>query len=282
MRAANDATVIPENRSGSPDVLKQRVITALIAAAILLLVLFVVPPPVARVVIAVLFLAGAWEWSAFLSLDSAAARLAYVALIGAIEALAWIQVPDAFPYRYILYAAVAWWLAAFVWTFFYPTPVPRLLGWIGGILVLVPAYVALDWLYTRSPQLLLFMLIIVWAADIGAFFAGKAFGRVKLAPAISPGKTWEGVGGGVLAVAVVALLGGLWTGSRIDVLLPFCLGVALASIIGDLTVSMFKRHAGLKDSGSLFPGHGGVLDRIDSVTAAAPLFAAGVALAGIQ
>ena len=111
-----------------------------------------------------------------------------------------------------------------------------------------------------------------WAADTGAFVAGKLFGRVKLAPQISPGKTWEGVIGGLLTVAVLAVAGAYLFDARVSVLVPFCLAVACASIVGDLTVSMFKRNAGLKDSGNLFPGHGGVLDRVDSVTAAVPLF----------
>jgi len=128
---------------------------------------------------------------------------------------------------------------------------------------------------------LLFALLIVWAADAGAYFAGKVFGRVKLAPSISPGKTWEGVFGGLLIVAALAVAAAYWTDIRLAVLLPFCLAVAVLSIVGDLTVSMFKRTAGLKDSGTLFPGHGGILDRIDSVAAAAPLFALGVGWLGL-
>jgi phosphatidate cytidylyltransferase len=126
------------------------------------------------------------------------------------------------------------------------------------------------------------MLIIVWAADIGAYFSGKRFGRVKLAPSISPGKTWEGVAGGLLAVLLLVVGRGYWAGSDLAVLVPFCLAVAMISVVGDLTVSIFKRNAGVKDSGSLFPGHGGLLDRIDSVTAAAPLFALGISWVGLR
>jgi len=147
---------------------------------------------------------------------------------------------------------------------------------------MIPAWLALDFLYRLEPALLLFMLVIVWAADIGAYFAGKRWGRVKLAPGISPGKTWEGVLGGMLLVLALAAVRGLVAGNNLGVLLPFCLAVALLSIVGDLTVSIFKRNAGLKDSGKLFPGHGGLLDRIDSVTAAAPLFALGVSWAGLR
>ncbi|HEX2139515.1 MAG TPA: phosphatidate cytidylyltransferase, partial [Woeseiaceae bacterium] len=131
------------------------------------------------------------------------------------------------------------------------------------------------------------VLIIVWAADVGAYFAGKRWGRVKLAPNISPGKTWEGVIGGLFAVVVVLVLASrYWVdlealGTDIAAVVPFCLAVATLSIIGDLTVSMFKRNAGLKDSGRFFPGHGGVLDRIDSVAAAAPLFTLGIGWMGL-
>jgi phosphatidate cytidylyltransferase len=140
---------------------------------------------------------------------------------------------------------------------------------------------ALIVLYTASPELLLFALLIVWVADSGAFFAGKFIGRVKLAPDISPGKTWEGVIGGLAAVVALTLLRTTWADTDLAVFIPFCLAVASLSVVGDLTVSMFKRTAGLKDSGSLFPGHGGVLDRIDSISAAAPLFALGVGWVGL-
>jgi phosphatidate cytidylyltransferase len=181
----------------------------------------------------------------------------------------------------ILKVGLVWWFAALIWAFFYPTPITRPVGWICGALVLVPAYVALVSLYSLRPSVLLFALVIIWAADIGAYFAGKSFGRIKLAPRISPGKTWEGVIGGLAAVVLVGVAVRLyWLEIDVAVIIPFCLAVATLSVVGDLTVSMFKRSAGLKDSGRVFPGHGGVLDRIDSVTAAAPLFALGIGWAG--
>jgi phosphatidate cytidylyltransferase len=261
-------------------VLKERVITALIAVAVLLLVLFVLPQAAAQIVIGLLILAGAWEWSGFLGSRSTALRAGYVILIAALMGLnSWLA-----PHinGLLFQVALVWWVCALVWTLFYPTPIPAAVRWIAGVLVLLPLYNALIVLYLASPAVLLGVLLIVWAADTGAFVAGKLFGRVKLAPQISPGKTWEGVIGGLLTVAVLAAAGGWFFGLRIGVLVPFCLAIACASVVGDLTVSMFKRTSGLKDSGTLFPGHGGVLDRVDSVAAAAPLFALGIGWTGLQ
>ncbi|MDH3350526.1 MAG: phosphatidate cytidylyltransferase [Gammaproteobacteria bacterium] len=259
--------------------MKQRVITAVIALATLLLVLFALPEPVVSLVVVAVILAGAWEWSAFLELSGKVGRFTYVAVIGAALAAVSFLPVDA---QSILKVSLVWWLLALIWTFFFPTPVPAALRWLAGAAVLVPLYLALIILYDAAPMILLFALLIVWVADSGAFFAGKMLGRVKLAPKISPGKTWEGVIGGLLAVVLLTLLRSLWVETDLGVLIPFCLAVACLSIVGDLTVSMFKRTAGLKDSGSLFPGHGGVLDRIDSVAAAAPLFALGVSWAGLK
>jgi phosphatidate cytidylyltransferase len=224
-------------------------------------------------------LAGAWEWSAFLGIPGNAIRVAYVFIIAALlAAVTLLDVNAALVFK----VSLAWWVLALVWTFFFPTPIPAVVRWLSGMLVLVPLYLALVILYKAAPGLLLFALLIVWVADTGAYFAGKTMGRVKLAPAISPGKTWEGVIGGLLAVVLLTVLRSTWAETDLAVFVPFCLAVASISIVGDLTVSMFKRTAGLKDSGSLFPGHGGVLDRIDSVAAAAPLFALGLGWVGLS
>ena len=259
--------------------LKTRIITAVIALAVFGAVLFVVPPNVAEAVIALLIIAAAWEWSGFLNLKSTLGRSAYVVLIAALLAVVVFVTPSS--WNQVLQAACVWWFVAFIWTFFFPTPIPAVVRWICGVLVLVPVFVALLTLYRISSQYLLFALVIVWAADVGAYFSGKMFGRVKLAPSISPGKTWEGVFGGLALVSALTLAWANYAGMEISVLLPFSLAVAALSIVGDLTVSMFKRTAGVKDSGKLFPGHGGVLDRIDSVAAAAPLFALGLVQLGL-
>ncbi|MDX1499133.1 MAG: phosphatidate cytidylyltransferase [Woeseiaceae bacterium] len=260
--------------------MKQRVVTAVIALAILAGVVFLLPPVATEVALALVLLAAAWEWSGFLKSESVAVRLGYVLFIGA--ALALVATVLTGRVETVLLAALAWWLGAFAWTFFYPTPVPAVVRWLGGVFVIVPMYAALVALLAVSPRMLMFALLIVWVADSGAFFAGKRFGRIKLAPSISPGKTWEGVIGGLAAVLLLALAAAAVSGLDPVFFVPLCLAVACISIVGDLTVSMFKRDAGLKDSGFLFPGHGGVLDRIDSIAAAAPLFAIGLMWLGTR
>jgi phosphatidate cytidylyltransferase len=259
--------------------LKMRIVTAIISLLIFGAVLFVMPPMIAAMVIALLVLAGAWEWSGFLGFSGVSVRSLYVALIGALMAIVVLIVPE--QAELVLQIACVWWFIAFIWIFLFPTPIPTAIRWLAGALVLVPLFVALLFLYRVSPQVLLFALLIVWVADMGAYFAGKQFGRVKLAPSISPGKTWEGVFGGLTMVAILTAIWAHFTDMDLAVMLPFCLAVGAVSVVGDLTVSMFKRTAGVKDSGKLFPGHGGVLDRVDSVSAAAPLFSLGLSWLGL-
>jgi len=239
--------------------LRTRIITAVVALVALGVIIFVLPARLAEAVIALVVLAGAWEWSAFLVTSSVAVRAVFVAVVAVTSAALYSLLPE---YSVLtLQIAFVWWFSAFIWIQFFPTPIAMPIRWVAGVLVLVPMFIALIQLYRLGPKVLLFSLLIVWAADAGAFFAGKLFGRVKLAPSISPGKTWEGVFGGLLIVAALAAGISHWAEIRLGILLPFCLAVAALSIVGDLTVSMFKRTAGLKDSGKLFPGHGGVLDR---------------------
>lgn len=282
MPVVNVATAIPGTRSVPPEMLRRRVITAVIAVLVLAVVLFGLPTMAARAVIALLMLGAAWEWSGFIFKDMHIGRYLYVVFIGLLMAAVYSQLPDAELVDVIFRIALGWWLAALAWTFYYPTPILPAIAWICGVLVIGPAWLALDFLYLTAADLLLFALLIVWIADIGAYFVGKGFGRVKLAPQVSPGKTWEGALGGLCAVTILAALGSLVLDIEIAVLVPFCVAVAMVSIVGDLTVSMFKRNAGLKDSGTLFPGHGGILDRIDSVAAAAPLFALALGWIGLR
>lgn len=260
--------------------LKTRIITSVVSLVAIGVVLFALPPHFAEIAIGALIVAGAWEWSGFLSAPSQGTRITYTALVAvAVTVGPWL---GAGIIGLILAVACLWWFVAFLWAFRFPTPIPALLRWICGFLVLVPLYLALVVLFRMGPWHLLAVMLIVWAADAGAYFAGKRFGRVKLAPMISPGKTWEGVVGGLLLVAVVTAVAASSLELPVAVIVPFCLSIAAISIIGDLTVSMFKRTVGVKDSGTLFPGHGGVLDRIDSVASAAPMFVLGLAWLGLS
>ena len=179
----------------------------------------------------------------------------------------------------VMLGAVVWWFVAFVWILVAPDRVNPLTAALAGVLALVPCWLALVYFATRTTPhagWVLFTLALVWAADTGAYFAGRFLGKVPLAPRVSPKKTWEGVIGGLIVSAAVAAVGGSWLGASGFEFISLCVAVAAISVVGDLAESMLKRAAGLKDSGSIFPGHGGVLDRIDSVTAAAPTLALGL------
>ncbi len=255
--------------------LTQRIITAIALVAVLLVVFFLLPPVAGVGILAIFILVAAWEWAGFLLLRANLARFGYVALIVALLVMGGLQVENARFVQAVLWIGLAWWAVAFFWVLRYPTPISAMAGAISGVLVLVPSCIALVSLFLyadRGPELVLLLLSMVWAADIGAYFAGRRIGRVKLAPQVSPGKTWEGVIGGLLAASVVGVGAGVLLQVSVAVTVPLALAVAAVSVIGDLTVSMFKRNAGLKDSGKMFPGHGGVMDRVDGVTAAAPLF----------
>lgn len=256
--------------------LQKRVLTAVMLVAVLLGVLFAASPVVATLVAALLMLLAALEWTAFLGAVNPVVRHAYLLLLaGAYAAVYWL-VPERVSLTLLLWVALGWWLVAVAWILRYPVRIPPFAAGLAGVFVLVPAWISLVSILQVAGQgalLLLLTLAMIWAADIGAYFAGHRWGRLKLAPQVSPGKTLEGVAGGLLGSVVVAGVGGSLLGLPLAAMLPLGLCVAAISVVGDLTESMFKRSVGLKDSGRLFPGHGGVLDRIDSITAAAPLFA---------
>ncbi|MEQ1581380.1 MAG: phosphatidate cytidylyltransferase [Steroidobacteraceae bacterium] len=264
--------------------LKQRLLTALVLVAVLLVILLVLPGKMAVGILGLLILQGAWEWSAFLRTSSTATRAVYVVVVGVLMAIAWLAARDLEVLKALLVMAVLWWIIAFLWLSLRPGNVTPVSAAIAGLLVLIPAGVALGHLHLLAPsgpQWVIFLVILVSFADVGAFFAGRFFGRLKLAPRVSPGKTWEGLLGGLGLSMVTAWLGSLWFAVPAGPFLALCAPVVLVSVVGDLTESMFKRYAGLKDSGTLFPGHGGVLDRIDSLTAAAPLFLLGLYWFGV-
>lgn len=185
------------------------------------------------------------------------------------------------PLQWLLWIAVGWWVGALYWLQGYPEQhgwlFGRKLSPLVGIVILIPAWRALEVIHLQEQGvgLLFFLLLLIWGADIGAYLVGVRFGRRKLAPRVSPGKSLEGVAGGVFSAMLVAVMGWLVVDSfeigAVTLLLSVLL-VVIFSIVGDLVESAYKRHAGIKDSGNLIPGHGGILDRVDSLTAAAPLY----------
>ncbi len=269
--------------------LRQRVITALVLLAILLPALFYRSPEPLCALALVLIAAGAWEWGRLNRLGQGASlalgALCVAACAGA-WAAGWLQQPS-LPMWTVAGAA---WVLVGAWLIRRGVagwaPVPVMVRVVGGLLALFLAWLALAQARVIGIDFLLSVLLLVWVADIGAYFAGRAFGRRKLAPAISPGKSWEGVWGGMAGVLVLALAwvwidaasqgGGGSLYSRLWISRPWLLPVAVLflaamSVVGDLVESLIKRSAGAKDSSRLLPGHGGVLDRVDALLPTLPL-----------
>lgn len=264
--------------------LVQRALTASVLLAAFLAALLWLPRALFAFLVAGVVGLAAMEWGRLTGLPTVVSRLYALTLACAFGVLLWLtQALAAWtvqPWMGVLFATASlfWIVVAPAWMAHgVRAGTPHLLA-AAGVLVLLPGALAMVLL---PPTLVLGTLALVWIADSAAYFAGRSLGRHKLAPAISPGKTWEGVGGGFVLVAALAITVALWRDISVAVMLPFCLAVAAISIVGDLTVSMFKRTVGVKDSGTLFPGHGGVLDRIDSVAAAAPLFVLGLFTLGL-
>lgn len=273
--------------------LRQRVITAVVIVALLLGALIFLAQPGLALVFAVVVAVAAWEWSRLAGLKSVAPQIAYVfvvvaAMFGLWEYCQFAGVTRVDQVQAVMGVACLWWTIGLLWVMGYPASahlwgaLPMLS--LMGLLVLVPAWLAVVFLlgYDNGGLMLFSMVLVVAGADIGAYFSGKRWGRHKLAPAVSPGKTWEGFFGGMAGCSLLALVfwwqlpaGKLGFGA----ILAIVLCTALASVLGDLLVSMAKRHRGMKDSSQLLPGHGGFLDRLDGYTAAAPVFALGLILA---
>ncbi len=264
--------------------LKQRIATALLLAGVLVVVLFALPPVAAVAVVAVAVLAGAWEWAGFAGCLRNPARLGYTVAIAIAVLAAWQVTADAAALAVFLRATALWWSLAFLWVVFAPARGGRIAAAVAGFAVLVPAAVGLARLAFVEPHgrmLFFYLVVLIAAADVGAYFGGRSLGRHKLAPLVSPGKTWEGFAAGMAGAAAAAVFGALVFGLPVTTWLAACMPVALLSVVGDLVESMFKRRAGLKDSGNLLPGHGGVLDRVDGLTAAGPVFLLALQLIGV-
>jgi phosphatidate cytidylyltransferase len=263
--------------------LVQRIITGGVLGVVLAASILLLPTILAAGVLALLWVAGAWEWAGLAKLGSRGRSIYAALFVVALIALAW-QPPSRTAIDLVLIVALAGWAVALIGILTFPRPIALGAVVASGPLALLPAWLILVFVHAlpqAGPQLALVALALVWAADVGAYVSGRLIGRIKLAPRVSPGKTWEGVGGGVLLALAVAWGASLWLDIAVLPLFAVAAATALVSVVGDLTVSMLKRNIGLKDTGRLLPGHGGVMDRIDGLIAAVPVYAAGLRLAGL-
>ena len=271
--------------------LRSRVITAAILLALLLAALFALPPAVWAALIVAMVMQGTAEWSRLSGLSGGKANIYWGLTLLLMLGLLWADAGTTETQRLYLHLAV-YAVSASLWLIIVPTWL--MAGWkvrqpllmaLTGWAVLVPTGLAMLDLRAANPEpwILLFVMGLVWMADISAYFAGRRFGKNKLAPSISPGKTWEGVAGALLGVSVYVAL--VWSYSPyfshrevLPVLLLASWWWVGLAVIGDLFAAAIKRQAGVKDSGALLPGHGGLLDRIDALTSTLPLAAMALSL----
>ena len=269
---------------------RTRVIAALAMTPVAIAAILLLPTPWLMALAAIVFLLGLWEWFRLADIEDTLARsVLLVVNLALMVAIVWgSRTSSGFSYvllQIMTVLGVAWWLAALIWLRHFEfgadhaTTHARVFKLAAGTLAMVPAWCALGVLHGGVPnghRWLLIAVAIVWAADSGAYFAGRHFGKRKLSPKISPNKTVEGLVGGLVCGLVVALAFAPVAGARLSQLHLVALAAfaaVLFSVVGDLFESLLKRHVGAKDSGDLIPGHGGILDRIDGVVAALPVFA---------
>lgn len=263
--------------------LRTRVITAVILAAIVAFSVFGLDTTYAALVFGVFWLIGTDEWARLAGLKGPT-RVVYVLAFGAFVITVVFTGFSASVTDSVLWLAAVIWLVNFSLVLRFPKPLPRSATAVAGLIVLAAAWLAFYRVHgapADGPALIVIGLGIVWSADIGAYFTGRALGRTPLAPRVSPKKTWEGVAGGVVLATITGAAGALLLDLPLSVLVPIAAAMALISVVGDLSVSMLKRYAGIKDSGMLLPGHGGILDRFDGVTAALPFFVLGLQFAHV-
>ena len=275
---------------------RTRVLAALTMAPFAIAAVLFLPTPWIVALAAVMFLAGLWEWLRLADIDDTLARTVLLVVnLMLMVALVWASRSESggslVLFQLMVVLGVIWWLLSMIWLKHYDFASDhdthaRVFKLAGGTLAVIPAWCALAVIHAGQPhghRWLLIALAIVWAADSGAYFAGRRFGKRKLSPRISPNKTVEGMAGGAIAGIAVALIGAPFAGASVAQLPAVALVAAIAvgfSVVGDLFESLLKRHVGAKDSGDLIPGHGGILDRIDGVLAALPVFALGKAWLG--
>ena len=264
--------------------LKQRVVTALVLVAVFIWLLVNLSAAEFSLVLLLLVMVAGWEWTNLLRLNRRSSKVGFLGLLLLTLAAVSLNIGLFTEFNFALgqqisMIAVVLWAIIFLWLQGYPSSSilwsPRPVLGLIGLLLLVATWVALtSILHRESGRWLLFLAIVIVAlADVGGYVAGRLFGKNKLAPIISPGKTWEGFAGGML-LQILLIAGLMWQlpQLRLIELTILVIPVALYSVLGDLFESMIKRHSGVKDSSQLLPGHGGVLDRIDGFMAALPLF----------
>lgn len=275
--------------------LKQRIVTGLVFASLVLAVVLFTSPLITATLFGLLVLGGAWEWSALAGFRSMAARAVCVVLVAAtmgigVRALGSVAAADGRALVAVIGPVLGFWALAALAVKAYPAGSDvwgsRWSLLLVGLVVLVPPWLALVFLRAlpQGEYLLIYVIALIAFADMGAFFAGRRIGGPKLMPRVSPGKTWAGFAGGLCASLLFALAVGIGLGLAAAQLALWCvLAVltAVAAVFGDLLESMVKRHGGQKDSGSLLPGHGGLLDRLDSLSAGLPVFAFVLARTGL-
>lgn len=283
------------------DSLLRRVTTAVVAVPVAVVAVLALPTVGVALLFAVVMFAASVEW-ARMTAPGRPARHVFPLVVAVSVLLLWLAGTQWPGWLRILCAiSLAWWCVALTWVIRFEQARPRvpesggrhdaapsraMVGGIAGWMVIVPAWAGLVYVHGSGedgPSRVLLVLLVVWAADIGAYFAGRRFGVRRLAARTSPGKTVEGAAGGMAAVAILGIAAGLWLDLPIAhaaLLALLCVAAGALSVLGDLMESLVKRKSGVKDSGSILPGHGGVLDRIDSLTAAAPAFAVGFDLLG--
>jgi phosphatidate cytidylyltransferase len=263
-------------------VLKSRIITAVILLLLLLAVMFALPDIWWTGVVVLVVMQGTLEWTKLSKISGWGAYVYGILTLLMMLALVWFDSGHADDEQAIVHLAV-YSASAVLWLLIVPAWMKG--GWrvenpllmcMTGWAVLIPTGLAMMDLHTMSPLILLLVMCLVWVADIGAYFSGRRFGKHKLAASISPGKTWEGVAGAVLGVSLYVVV--IWSYSPYQFHhLPILLFVSwfwiVLAVMGDLFESAIKRQAGVKDSGALLPGHGGLLDRIDALTPTLPLAA---------
>ena len=257
----------------------KRLITAIIIAPIAVFGILMLNQNGFALALSIILIVGSFEYCNLIKITTLIGRLVYTFLI---LAAAYAISKDSLMLPFVLYASAIWWLAALGLVLRFPKGADLLntslfVKLINGFFLFVPMAASLIVLHLKDPQLVLFLVGLIWAADIGAYFAGRFFGKNKLCPGVSPGKTREGLYGGIFLSQIVALLYVFTSVESLpeNAFLMFgflALVVSLVSVLGDLFESVLKRIAGVKDSGKILPGHGGVLDRIDSLTSSAPIF----------